>query len=55
MCNSAIYYESRLAKIEIDESKLPTDDEVEEIFKMALSDEQQEKAKSNGHRLKHCW
>ncbi len=42
-----IYYESRLAKIKIDESKLPEiDEEVEEIFEDGIEDyEQQEKAK----------
>ena len=48
-----IYYESRLAKIEIDESKLPTiDDEVEDIFEDGIeSDEQQEKAKSKWSQI----
>ena len=48
-----IYFESRLAKIEIDESKLPTiDDEVEDIFEDGIeSDEQQEKAKSKWSQI----
>ena len=48
-----IYYESRLAKIKLDESKLPTiDDEFEEIFEDGIEDdEQQEKAKSRWSQL----
>ena len=48
-----IYYESRLAKIKLDESKLPIiDDEVEEIFEDGIeSDEQQEKAKSKWSQM----
>jgi type I restriction enzyme R subunit len=48
-----IYYESRLAKVEIDESKLPTlDDEVEEIFEDGIeNEEQQEKAKSKWSQI----
>ena len=48
-----IYFESRLAKIEIDESKLPTiDDEVEDIFEDGIeNDEQQEKAKSKWSQI----
>jgi type I restriction enzyme, R subunit len=48
-----IYYESRLAKIELDESKIPViDDEVEVIFEDAVeSDEQQEKAKSKWSQM----
>ena len=43
-----IYYESRLTKIKLDESKMPLiDDEVEDIFEDGTEDdEQQEKAKS---------
>lgn len=48
-----IYYESRLAKIKLDESKLPIiDDEVEDIFEDGIeSDEQQEKAKSKWSQM----
>ena len=48
-----IYYESRLAKIKIDKSKLPTiDDEVEDIFEDGIEDdEQQEKAKSKWSQI----
>ncbi len=48
-----IYYESRLAKIEIDESKLPTiDEDVEDIFEDGIeSDEQQEKSKSKWSQI----
>jgi len=48
-----IYYESRLAKIKLDESKIPViDDEVEVIFEDGVeSDEQQEKAKSKWSQM----
>ena len=48
-----IYYESRLAKIELDESKIPSiDDEVEEIFEDGIEDdEQQEKAKTKWSQI----
>ena len=48
-----IYYESRLAKIELDKSKLPTiDGNVEEIFEDGIkSHEQEEKAKSKWSQI----
>ena len=48
-----IYYESRLAKIKLDDSKIPViDDEVEVIFEDGVeSDEQQEKAKSKWSQM----
>ena len=48
-----IYYESRLAKIKLDESKIPViDDEVEDIFEDGIEDdEQQEKAKSKWSQI----
>tara|TARA_B100000427_G_scaffold329223_1_gene344556 strand:- start:1868 stop:4966 length:3099 start_codon:yes stop_codon:yes gene_type:complete len=48
-----IYYESRLAKIKLDESKIPLiDDEVEDIFEDGIEDdEQQEKAKSKWSQI----
>ena len=48
-----IYYESRLAKIKLDESKMPLiDDEVEDIFEDGIEDdEQQEKAKSKWSQI----
>ncbi|MDA9997494.1 type I restriction endonuclease subunit R [Gammaproteobacteria bacterium] len=48
-----IYYESRLAKIKLDESKIPViDDEVEVIFEDGVeSDEHQEKAKSKWSQM----
>tara|TARA_B100001057_G_scaffold499736_1_gene611525 strand:+ start:5456 stop:8557 length:3102 start_codon:yes stop_codon:yes gene_type:complete len=48
-----IYYESRLAKIKLDKSKMPLiDDEVEDIFEDGIEDdEQQEKAKSKWSQI----
>tara|TARA_Y100000590_G_scaffold74928_1_gene82766 strand:- start:1152 stop:4250 length:3099 start_codon:yes stop_codon:yes gene_type:complete len=48
-----IYYESRLTKIKLDESKMPLiDDEVEDIFEDGIEDdEQQEKAKSKWSQI----
>ena len=48
-----IYYESRLAKIELNESKVPIiDDEVEQIFEDGAEDEdEQEKAKTKWSQL----
>lgn len=48
-----IYYESRLAKIKLDESKIPViDNEVEDIFEDGIEDdEQQEKAKSKWSKI----
>ncbi len=48
-----IYYESRLAKIKLDESKIPViDDEVEDIFEDGIEDdEQQEKAKTKWSQI----
>ncbi len=48
-----IYYESRLAKIKLDESKIPViDDEVEDIFEDGIEDDQeQEKAKTKWSQI----